>query len=109
MRILRTNFLLWLKDKRLCNISRLIYEADFYAWMQEQVKLMESQAWDQLDRWHLIEEIAALGKQQRQELRDRLAILTGHWLKWQYQNNKFSRSWLASIRVQRRNIQPPKF
>ncbi|MFG3818134.1 DUF29 family protein [Limnothrix redekei] len=43
------------------------------------------------------------------ELRDRLAILIGHWLKWQYQNNKFSRGWLASIRVQRRNIQPPKF
>nr|WP_255407533.1 DUF29 family protein [Limnothrix sp. PR1529] len=42
-------------------------------------------------------------------MRDRLAILTGHWLKWQYQNNKFSRSWLASIRVQRRSIQLPKF
>jgi hypothetical protein len=82
-----------------------IYEADFYAWTQEQVKLLESQAWDQLDRWHLIEEIAALGKQQRQELRHQLAILIGHLLKWQYQTNKRSRSWLATIRVQRRDIQ----
>ncbi|RFP62742.1 MAG: DUF29 domain-containing protein [Limnothrix sp. CACIAM 69d] len=85
--------------------DRSTYEADFYAWTQEQVKLLESQAWDQLDRWHLIEEIAALGKQQRQELRNRLAILIGHLLKWQYQENQRSRSWLATIRVQRRDIQ----
>jgi hypothetical protein len=44
-----------------------------------------------------------LGKQQRQELRKRLSVLTGHLLKWEYQLQRLSRSWLARIRVQRRD------
>ncbi len=46
-----------------------------------------------------------MGKQQRQELRDRLSILLAHLLKWEYQPQHRSRSWLATIRVQCRDIQ----
>jgi hypothetical protein len=46
-----------------------------------------------------------LGKQERQELRNRLSILLGHLLKWQYQPQQRSRSWLSTIRVQRRDTQ----
>jgi hypothetical protein len=52
----------------------------------------------------LIEKIENLGRQQRQELRNHLAILLGHLLKWQYQSKQRSRSWLAKIRVQKRDI-----
>ena len=52
---------------------------------------------------NLIEEIESLGRQQRQELRNRLSILLGHLLKWQYQPQRRSRSWLATIRIQRRD------
>ncbi len=78
-----------------------LYETDFYAWTQEQVSLLHDQQWSQIDRENLIEEIASLGKQQRQELRNRLSILIGHLLKWQYQSQYRSRSWLATLRIQR--------
>lgn len=85
-----------------CSVSR--YEIDFYAWTQEQAQFLHEGQWHCLDRQHLIEEIESLGRQQRQELRNRLAILLGHLLKWQHQPEKRSRSWLATLRVQRLDI-----
>ena len=81
-----------------------LYESDFYAWTQEHVNLLQDRRWGEIDLPNLIEEIGSLGKQQRQELRNRLSILVGHLLKWQYQSQKRSRSWLATIRIQRRDI-----
>jgi Domain of unknown function DUF29 len=81
-----------------------LYETDFYAWTQQQATLLHTQQWSQLDLPSLIEEIGALGKQQRQELRNRLSILIGHLLKWHYQPQRRSRSWLATIRIQRLDI-----
>jgi hypothetical protein len=80
-----------------------LYETDFYAWTQEQASLLRKNQWSQLDLLNLIEEIESLGKQQRQELRNRLSLLIGHLLKWEYQPQHRSRSWLATIRVQRRD------
>jgi hypothetical protein len=81
-----------------------LYETDFYAWTQEQVALLRSHQWNQLDLQNLIEEIESLGKQQRQELRNHLSVLIGHLLKWEYQPQRRSRRWLATIRVQRRDM-----
>jgi len=81
-----------------------LYEADFHAWTQEQASLLHDGRWSEIDLANLIEEVASLGKQQRQELRNRLSVLMGHLLKWQYQPQKRSRSWLATIRIQRRDI-----
>ena len=80
-----------------------LYETDFYAWTQEQATLLRSKQWSQIDLPNLIEEIESLGKQQRQELRNRLSVLIGHLLKWEYQPQHRSRSWLATLRVQRRD------
>ncbi|NJL01828.1 MAG: DUF29 domain-containing protein [Spirulinaceae cyanobacterium SM2_1_0] len=81
-----------------------LYNTDFYAWTQAQATLLRCQDWLQLDLPNLIEEIEALGKQQRQELRNRLSILISHLLKWEYQAARRSRSWLATLRVQRLDI-----
>jgi hypothetical protein len=81
-----------------------LYETDFYAWTLEQSKLLQSGELQKLDVINLIEEIESLGKQQRQELRNWLSILMGHLLKWDYQAEKQSKSWRATIREQRREI-----
>jgi hypothetical protein len=86
-------------------LTQNLYETDFYAWIQEQTKLLKHQQWSQLDLPNLIEEIESLGKQQRAELRNRLKVLIGHLLKWEYQPERRSRSWLMTIRVQRRDTQ----
>ncbi|OCR01045.1 hypothetical protein BCD67_16855 [Oscillatoriales cyanobacterium USR001] len=92
-------------EQEIENVALSLYETDFYAWTQEQAEFLRNSKWSQLDLVNLIEEIESLGKQQRSELRNRLSILIGHLLKWEYQSNRRSRSWLNMIRVQRRDTQ----
>jgi hypothetical protein len=82
-----------------------LYETDFYAWTLEQSKLLKEGNFKHLDILNLVEEVESLGRQQRQELENRLAILLGHFLKWDYQPDHRSKSWKATIREQRRAIQ----
>lgn len=81
-----------------------LYETDYYAWTQQQIQLLEEQAWQSLDVQNLVEELADLGRRERQELRNRLSILLGHLLKWQFQPQQQSNSWLATIREQREQL-----
>jgi adenosyl cobinamide kinase/adenosyl cobinamide phosphate guanylyltransferase len=80
------------------------YDADFFAWTQEQAQYLREGAWEKLDCANLSEEIESLGKQQRQELRNCLGVLLGHLLKWEFQSEMRSKSWVATIREQRREI-----
>jgi len=82
-----------------------LYKTDFYAWTLEQSKLLKEGDFKQLDIINLAEEIESLGKQERRELENRLGILLGHLLKWDYQPEKRSKSWKATIREQRRAVQ----
>ena len=81
-----------------------LYETDFYLWTQEQAKLLSQGAWTDLDIGNLVEEIESLGKQQKQELRNRLGILIGHLMKWEYQPELRSKSWKATIWEQREQV-----
>jgi Domain of unknown function DUF29 len=81
-----------------------LYDTDFHAWTLEQVSLLQSQQFDQLDRANLMEEIASLGRKERQELRNRLGVLLGHLLKWQFQPEQCTNSWVGTIREQRIQI-----
>lgn len=87
------------------NKSSPAYELDFYRWTQEQARLIQEKKWSRLDIPNLVEEIEALGRQERQELENRLGILLGHLLKWEFQPDKRSRSWFATIREQRRRVE----
>lgn len=84
--------------------DKTIYNKDFYAWTQQQAALIVAGDWQNIDGLNIAEEIESLGKQQRREMRNRLSILLAHLLKWEYQSQKRSRSWLATIRVQRRDL-----
>jgi hypothetical protein len=85
-------------------MKKQLYDLDFYAWTQQQADLLLAGKLEFLDRVNLAEEIESLGKQQRQELRNRLSILIGHLLKWDYQPERRRKSWKATIREQRRRI-----
>ncbi|NJK51983.1 MAG: DUF29 domain-containing protein [Leptolyngbyaceae cyanobacterium SU_3_3] len=82
-----------------------LYDQDFYGWTQRQVDLLRTGQLGELDIENLIEEIESLGKQERQELRNRLGMLLGHLLKWHYQPEARSKSWAATIQEQRRRLQ----
>ncbi len=84
--------------------AKPLYEQDFFHWTQEQAKFLRANHLDQLDLMNLAEEIESLGKQQQQELENRLGLLLGHLLKWWYQPDARSKSWRATINEQRRQI-----
>jgi hypothetical protein len=86
-------------------MSSNLYETDFYAWTLEQARLLQLGDFKHLDITNLVEEIESLGKQERRELESHLGILIGHLLKWDYQPDKRSKSWRATIREQRRSAQ----
>jgi len=81
-----------------------LYDHDFYAWSQEQARLLRSGKLSEADLEHIAEEIESMGKTEKRELINRLAVLLLHLLKWQYQPGRRGASWQATIRVQRRDL-----
>lgn len=81
-----------------------LYDTDFYAWSQQQAQLLQQQDFAHLDLANLIEEIEDMGKNRQRELNSRLQVLLAHLLKWQFQPDKRSPSWRATIRIQRAEI-----
>ncbi len=81
-----------------------LYDVDFYRWTVEQSDRLRLGNLDGLDLESLAEEIASLGKQQQQELRNRLGVLIGHLLKWEYKSDKRSKSWVFTIKEQQREL-----
>ncbi|MDQ5770481.1 DUF29 domain-containing protein [Thiothrix subterranea] len=80
------------------------YETDYYGWTLEQAELIKSKRLDELDFDHLLEELESMGASEKRELLNRLRVLLMHLLKWQYQPEFRGRSWVNTIREQRRMI-----
>jgi len=81
-----------------------LHDTDFYAWTQLQVALLKARRWSAMDIDGLIEEINSMGASERRELINRLAVLLGHLLKWQYQPSYRGRSWQLTLKEQRRQL-----
>ncbi len=80
------------------------YESDFYAWTIHNVKLLKQGKISEIDIEHIAEEIESMGKSEKRELINRLALLMAHLLKWQFQSARRSKSWTVTIKNQRREL-----
>jgi len=80
------------------------YDTDIVAWADEQARLLRTGAFALLDLEHLAEEIEDVGKSERRELKNRMAVLLAHLVKWQYQPVRRGNSWRRTIRIQRRSV-----
>lgn len=80
------------------------YDDDFFAWTQEQARLLRAGELVLVDAANVAEEIDDMGRSIRRELRRRLTVLTMHLLKWQCQPGHRSRSWSGTIREQRGQV-----
>jgi hypothetical protein len=81
------------------------YDLDFYGWINKNVELLRCGSLSEIDAEHIAQELESMGKRDRRQLRSRLQVLIMHLLKWQYQPDKQSKSWLATIDHQRDEIQ----
>ncbi len=80
------------------------YDRDFHAWAVEQAGLLRAGRWAEADVEHIAEEIETLGRGERRELVNRLAVLLLHLLKWAYQPERRGKSWRLTIEEQRRQL-----
>ncbi|MGA9868015.1 MAG: DUF29 domain-containing protein [Acetobacteraceae bacterium] len=80
------------------------YRRDFHAWAAEQAALLRAGRLSEADVGHIAEEIETLGRAEKRELVNRLAVLLLHLLKWTYQPERRGKSWRLTIEEQRRQI-----
>lgn len=81
-----------------------LYESDFHAWTVAQAKALRSGEFASLDAAHLAEEIETLGRSEKNEIASRLKLILLHLLKWRFQPERRSRSWQATLLVQRQEL-----
>ena len=81
-----------------------LYDQDFYAWANEQAALLRSGKLSAADIEHIAEEIESMGKTEKRELISRMTVLLLHLLKWQFQPGLRCSSWIATIKIQRRDL-----
>ncbi len=80
------------------------YEDDFYRWCMDQSAMIRAGRIEDVDLAHLAEEVEDMGGRDRREMTSRLVVLLMHLLKQAYQPRRRSRSWTATIVLQRSEI-----
>ncbi|MBW4631404.1 MAG: DUF29 domain-containing protein [Iphinoe sp. HA4291-MV1] len=82
-----------------------VYLTDFNSWIDQTAQFLRERRWHEIDVEHLIEEVEDLGKSERRGIASQLTRLLLHLLKWQYQPQRRSDSWLDSITDARTQIE----
>jgi len=89
-----------LTAKHLLNL----YEQDYYLWLEATAQLLREGQLSALDVANLLEEIEDMGRSQKRAVYSNLKILLVHFLKYRYQPEKRSNSWVASIVEHRQRL-----
>ena len=80
------------------------FDQDFHAWVLQQIELLKDRRFADLDIEHLTDELRAVAMAEESEIENRLVILLHHLLKWEFQPERRSNSWRATILEQRTRI-----
>ncbi len=91
--------------KRTNIISQTLYEQDYYQWLTITAEKLRQGKLAEIDVVNLIEEIEDMGRSERKAVRSNLRILLMHLLKYKYQPEKRTNSWLFTIVEHRKRLQ----
>ncbi len=80
-------------------------EADLYSWAVRQAELLRAGRLSEIDPAAIAEEIDDVGEEQYERLESALRVLMLHFLKWDHQPDRRSRSWTNTVREQRRRVE----
>src|ERR1700719_1001141 len=80
------------------------YDRDLYGWAIEQAELLRAGRIAEADAAHIAEELEDVGSEQYDKLESALRLILLYLLKWDHQSERRSRSWWASITVQRNQV-----
>ncbi|GAB4298376.1 MAG: DUF29 domain-containing protein [Oscillatoriaceae cyanobacterium] len=81
-----------------------LYDTDYYLWLQHNLELIRLGKFSEVDWTHLLEEIEDMGKSEKRAITSNLRILLMHLLKYQYQSDNQTNSWLFTIREHRKRL-----
>ena len=84
--------------------GRARYDRDLYGWAIEQAALLRAGKIAEADALNIAEELDDVGNEQYDKLESALRIILLHLLKWDHQPERRTRSWYASITVQRNHV-----
>lgn len=90
------------------NPTGALYAKDFGLWLEQTIQQLRSQQFESLDIEHLVEELADLGKSEKNALKSNLTILLAHLLKLKVQHNvpeTMKGSWYGSVLEHRQRVQ----
>ncbi len=82
-----------------------LYETDETAWLERTAELLRAGRLSEVDTQNLAEYLTDMAKRDRQEVFSRLVVVLAHLLKWQFQPDRRSRSWLLTILKQRQELE----
>ena len=80
------------------------YELDYDQWCHDQMQAARDRETDRLDLDNIAEELRSLGASDRRALESQIKRVLVHLLKWTYQPDKRSWSWLTSLNDARDQI-----
>ena len=86
-------------------VTQTLYDTDFNLWIEKTIDQLKSGNLQDLDRENLIDEIESMGSRDKREIKSRLIVLLMHLLKYKYQPQKKTRSWISTINTQRNEIE----
>ncbi len=74
-----------------------LYDKDYNAWIESTIDQLKTLQFSDIDWANLIEELEDMGRREKRAVYSNLKILLLHLLKYRYQPEQRSRSWLSSI------------
>jgi peptidoglycan/xylan/chitin deacetylase (PgdA/CDA1 family) len=75
-----------------------------YGWVEQQVALLKAGRIAEIDAENIAEELSDVGRAEYKELESALRLVLLHLMKWDCQPTHRSKSWVFSIRIQRRHV-----
>ncbi|MGL6136750.1 MAG: DUF29 domain-containing protein [Planktothrix sp.] len=81
-----------------------LYEEDYNLWLMNTIHQLQHGKLAEVDMVNLIEELEAMGRSQKSAIESNLRILLMHLLKYKYQSDKRTNSWLFTIREHRKRL-----
>ena len=85
-------------------MNKTSYDQDYCLWLEHTTQLLKQGKFSGVDIPNLIDEIEGLAQNQKQALKSNLRVVLIHLLKYQYQPEKITNSWVNSINEHRDRI-----
>lgn len=82
-----------------------LYGQDYYLWLKETAIILQYGRFTDLNIPNLVEEIEDMGRSEKRAIRSNLIVVLTHLLKYAYQPDKRSNSWLNSVAEHRTRIE----